>query len=237
MLLDIGQQAVRLQNDAHDKIPPMKILRTFILFSSFLFLFSACASAPTPPPTQAAPSGTVLFQDDFDAPTTGWDRFANDGGIMDYFEGGFRILVQKPGLNFWSTAQKNYGDVRVEADVLKLAGPDENRMGVMCRYQGGNYYFFIISNDGYYAIGKFVNGQTTLLGQEQMQASPIVQPNMINRFRVDCIGNTLTFTVNGTQLAAVQDGDLKFGDVGVLAGTFSQPGVDVSFDHFVVTQP
>ena len=218
----------------------MKITRLHLLavtlLSSFIFLLSSCASAPTPPPTQAAPSGTVLFQDEFDASTTGWDRFANDGGIMDYFEGGFRILVQQPGLNFWSTAQKNYGDVRIEADVLKLAGPDENRMGVMCRYQGGNYYFFIISNDGYYAIGKFIKGQTTLLGQSEMQASPVVQPNMINRFRVDCIGSTLTFTLNSTQLATVQDDDLQSGDVGVLAGTFSQPGVDVSFDHFVVMQ-
>jgi len=215
-----------------------RVYLSIIILSSFIFLFSACASAaPTPTPVPPAPSGTVLFQDEFDAPTTGWDRFANDGGIMDYFEGGFRILVQQPGLNFWSTPHKNYGDVRVEADVLKLAGPDENRMGVMCRYQGGNYYFFIISNDGYYGIGKFINGQTTLLGQEQMQASPVVQPNMINRFRVDCIGSTLTFTLNGTQLATVQDGDLKSGDVGVLAGTFTQPGVDVSFDHFVVTQP
>ncbi|MEP7136163.1 MAG: hypothetical protein ABI904_14650 [Chloroflexota bacterium] len=218
----------------------MKITRLHLFLavtSSFLFLLSSCASAPTPPPTQTAPSGTVLFQDEFDAPTTGWDRFANDGGIMDYFEGGFRILVQKPGLNFWSTPHKNYGDVRVEADVIKRAGPDENRMGVMCRYQGGNYYFFIISNDGYYAIGKFVKGQTILIGQYEMQASPIVQPNMINRLRADCIGSVLTFTVNTTQVATVQDGDLKSGDVGVLAGSFTQPGVDVLFDHFVVTQP
>ena len=219
----------------------MKINRTYllsaILLSSFVFFLSACASAPTPYPTQAAPSGTILFQDEFDASTTGWDRFANDGGIMDYFEGSFRILVQQPSLNFWSTPQKNFGDVRVEADVLKLAGPDENRMGLMCRYQGGNYYFFIISNDGYYAVGKFIKGQTTLLGQSEMQASPIVQPNMINRLRVDCIGKALTFSVNGTQLALVQDGDLRSGDIGVLAGAFSQPGVDVSFDHFVVTQP
>ena len=227
--------------DAHDKIQAMKIIRVYlsmIFLFSFIFLLSACAAATsTPAPIQAAPSGTVLFQDEFDAPTTSWDRFANDGGIMDYFEGGFRILVQQPSLNFWSTPQKNYGDVRVEADVIKRAGPDENRMGILCRYQGGNYYFFIISNDGYYAIGKFVKGQTSLLGQYEMQASPIVQPNMINRLRADCIGSALTFFVNTTQVATVQDGELKSGDVGVLAGSFSQPGVDVSFDHFVVTQP
>jgi len=218
----------------------MKILRlhpsSIIFLSSFLFLLSACAPAPTPA-TPLAPSGTVLFQDEFDASTTGWDRFANDGGIMDYYEGGFRILVQHPGLNFWSTPQRNYGDVRIEADALKLAGPDENRMGLMCRYQGGNYYFFIISNDGYYAIGKFIKGQTTLLGQNEMQSSALIQPNAVNHLRADCIGNALTFYLNFNRITVVQDAELSSGDVGLLAGSFLQPGVDVSFDNFVVMQP
>jgi hypothetical protein len=110
-------------------------------------------------------------------------------------------------------------------------------MGIMCRYQDGNYYFFIISNDGYYAIGKFINDRTTLLGQTEMQLSPLIQPNMISHLRADCIGNTLTFYVNFNQIATVQDSDLPSGDIGVLAGTFSQPGADVSFDNFVVMQP
>ena len=210
---------------------------SIFLLSAFCFLVTACASTPTLPPTPVASSGTVLFQDEFDASTTGWDRFSNEGGIMDYFEGGFRILVQQPSLNFWSTPRKNYGDVRIETDVLKRAGPDENRMGIMCRYQGGNYYFFIISNDGYYAVGKFINDQTTLLGQTEMQPSTLIEPNMISHLRADCIGSTLTFYVNFNQVATVQDSDLPSGDIGVLAGTFSQPGVDVSFDHFVVMQP
>ena len=214
----------------------MKSFILHLLSFILLILLTACAPAPTPA-TPLAPSGTVLFQDEFDASTTGWDRFANDGGIMDYFEGGFRILVQHPGLNFWSTPQKKYGDVRIEADALKLAGPDENRMGLMCRYQGGNYYFFIISNDGYYAIGKFIKGQTTLLGQSEMQSSALIQPNAVNHLRADCIGNNLTFYLNFNQITVVQDAELSSGDVGLLAGSFSQPGVDVSFDNFVVMQP
>ena len=211
----------------------MKSLHLHLLI---IFLLASCAPAPTPAVPPPA-SGTVLFEDEFNANTTGWDRFSNEGGIMDYFEGGYRILVQRPDLNFWSTPEKEYRDVRVEADILKLAGPDENRMGLLCRYQAGNHYFFIISNDGYYAIGKFINGQTTLLGQTEMQPNALIQPNMINHLRADCIGNTLTFYVNFTEIASVQDSDLTSGDIGVLAGSFSQPGVDVSFDHFVVMQP
>ena len=156
---------------------------------------------------------------------------------MDYFEGGYRILVRRPSLNFWSTPEKDYKDVRIEVDLLKLAGPDENRMGIMCRYQVGNYYFFIISNDGYYAIGKFIGGETTLLGQSEMQPNTLIQANMINHLRADCVGNTLTFYVNFNEIATVQDSDLASGDIGVLAGSFSEPGVDVSFDHFVAMQP
>ena len=214
------------------RLPPFILI---LLLFSFFLLLSACA-APTAA-TPRAPSGEVLFQDEFENNTTGWDRLANDGGIMDYDGGGYRILVRQPKLNFWSTPEKNFGDVRVEADVTKLNGPGENRTGLMCRYQNGDYYFFIISNDGFYGVGKFIGGQTLLLGQTEMLSSEFIQPGSVNHLRADCIGNTLTFYVNFNQVAVVQDADFPSGDVGLVAGAFSEPGVDVLFDHFVVMQP
>lgn len=199
-------------------------------------LLSACAPS-LPAVLPVASPGDVLYQEDFEDNTTGWARVSNDNGIMDYDSGGYRMLVRQPRLNMWSTSEKNFGDVRIEADVIKLNGPDENRMGLMCRYQGGDYYFFIISNDGYYTIGKFMGGLTLLLGQSEMQASETIQQGASNHLRADCTGNTLTFYVNYTQVAAAQDTDLPNGDVGVLAGAFDEAGVDVLFDHFVVMQP
>lgn len=199
-------------------------------------LLSACAPS-LPAVLPVASPGDVLYQEDFEDNTTGWARVSNDNGIMDYDSGGYRMLVRQPRLNMWSTSEKNFGDVRIEADVIKLNGPDENRMGLMCRYQGGDYYFFIISNDGYYTIGKFMGGLTLLLGQSEMQASETIQQGASNHLRADCTGNTLTFYVNYTQIAAAQDTDLPNGDVGVLAGAFDEAGVDVLFDHFVVMQP
>ncbi|HKY54129.1 MAG TPA: hypothetical protein VJM08_07490 [Anaerolineales bacterium] len=206
-----------------------------LLLSSFLFL-SACTAAPIPQ-VPVANSGDILFQDEFENNTTGWDRVLNENGIMDYDQGGYRILVQQPTMNFWSTPEKNFRDVRVEADVIRLNGPDENRAGLICRYQNGDYYFFIISNDGFYAIGKFIGGNTILLGQTEMRSSEFILTNSTNHLRADCIGNTLTFFVNFNQIASAQDTDFPTGDVGLLAGSFSEPGVDVSFDHFVVMQP
>lgn len=213
-------------------------MKSFFLLSSFLILvlLSSCASLPIPAVTTAN-AGDILYQEQFESSSTGWARIANDNGIMDYDGGGYRILVRQPKLNVWSPSEHSFSDVRVEADVIKLHGPDENRMGLMCRYQDGNYYFFMISNDGYYAIGKFIGGLTLLLGQSEMQASDAVQVGTMNHLRADCIGNQLTFYVNFTQVASATDPDFSSGDVGVVAGAFLEPGVDVLFDNFVVLQP
>jgi hypothetical protein len=214
----------------------MKSIR--FLLPSFLLLFLAsCLPVSPDPAILSGDPGEVLYHEEFADNTSGWDRIANDGGIMDYDSGGYRILVREPKLNFWATPEKNFGDVRVEADVTKLNGPDENRTGLICRYRRGDYYFFIISSDGFYAIGKFIGGQTLLLGQEQMQSSEFIFPGAANHLRADCIGDTLTFYVNFNQVASIQDSDFPTGDVGVLAGAFTQPGVDVLFQNFVVIQP
>ncbi|HJS20735.1 MAG TPA: hypothetical protein VJ785_18460 [Anaerolineales bacterium] len=213
-------------------------MKSIHLLSSFLFLavLSACSPSAIPIVPTANP-GDVLYQEEFEDNTSGWDRVSNASGIMDYDGGGYRMLVQQPGYNIWSTPEKNFGDVRVEADVSHLDGPQENRTGLICRYQNGDYYFFIISNDGYYAVGKFIGGQALLLGQTSMQQSEFIQKDAVNHLRADCIGDTLTFYVNYNEVVSVQDDDFANGDVGLLAGAFSQPGVDVLFDHFMVLQP
>jgi hypothetical protein len=209
-----------------------------LTFSLLLFtlLLSSCSSpaVPTLPP---ANSGDILYQEEFEDNKTGWDRIANDNGIMDYDSGGYRMLVQNAGYNLWSTPEKNYTDARVEVDVFRLDGPSENRMGLMCRYQNGDYYFFIISNDGFYAIGKFIGAQTVLLGQTEMRATEFIQKDAVNHLRADCIGNKLTFYINYNEVASVEDSDFPNGDVGLLTGAFSEPGVDVLYDHFMVIQP
>ncbi|MFZ1043527.1 MAG: hypothetical protein WAN58_19690 [Anaerolineales bacterium] len=209
----------------------------FVLFVLLLALFSYALSSCTSSSTNA-PSGTVLFQDDFSSSASGWDRYKSAEGTMDYDDGAYRILVNALQVNFWSTPHKDFSDARIEVDAGKIAGPDENRIGLICRYTGNQYYFFVISSDGYYGIGIFNNGQSALLGQSEMQSSDKIKTGAaINHLRADCNGDTLSLVVNGFLVAQVHDPNLKHGDVGLLAGTFTQPGVDIIFDNFVVMKP
>lgn len=214
--------------------------RSFILLFVLIFTLSACSAQPAQveTPAPAEPSGSVLFQDDFAQPTTGWDRLLVTEGVMDYYSGGYRMLVNSLQTNFWATPRRNFSDVRIEVDTGKMAGPDENRIGLICRLTGKDYYFFIFSSDGFYGMGLFKDGQAVLLGQSEMQYSESINKGVaINHLRADCAGNTLTFFINGFQVAQVQDTILTAGDVGVLAGTFNEAGTDVLFDNFVVLQP
>lgn len=213
---------------------------TYLLIAPLILAALSCVlpNATAAPQDQSAPPGSVLFQDDFAQPVTGWDRLLADQGMMDYDGGGYRFLVNDLNTNFWATPHRNFSDVRLEVDTGKLGGPDENRIGLLCRFTGNDYYFFLISSDGYYGIGLFTGGRAVLLGQGEMQSSEYIHTGLaINHLRADCAGSTLTLYVNGFQTASVQDSTLTSGDVGLLAGTFSQPGVDVIFDNFVVLKP
>jgi len=217
--------------------------RLIVLLTLLIVLSLACSTTtttatPAPPQDQGVPSGSVLFQDDFAQPVSGWDRFTTAEGTMDYDAGGYRLLVNSLETNFWSTPHKNFADVRMEVDSGKLGGPDENRIGLICRYSGSDYYFFMITSDGFYGVGIFTGGKAKLLGQSEMKTDANIKTGLaVNHIRADCLGDTLSFYINGFPVATAQDATLKSGDVGLLAGTFSQPGVDVVFDNFVVLKP
>lgn len=215
----------------------MIVMRKIVIVFLSLIFVSSCSALPTQTPQTLAP-GSVLFQDDFASATTGWDRMLVNEGVMDYDGGGYRMMVNALQTNFWSTPSKNFTDVRLEVDAGKLAGPDENRIGLLCRFNGKDYYFFIITSDGFYGVGLFKDGQAVLLGQSEMLSSSNINKGLaINHLRADCAGQTLTFYVNGFQIAQAQDTTLTSGDVGIIAGTFATPGVDIIFDNFVVLEP
>jgi hypothetical protein len=211
----------------------MKILPALFL----IILLSACQSPWVA--ELVTRSGQPLYHDDFSDPASGWTGTVSPNGSLGYTDGSYRIQVQSPFYDLWAVSGQAYGDVQIEVDATRLAGPLSNRLGLICRFQdNANYYIFIISSDGYYAIGKIKNGAVSLLGQEMMASSTFIQQgDASNHLRFDCIGDTLKGAVNGQVIAITSDADFSEGDAGLLAGVFDESGVEVSFDNFVVYKP
>lgn len=187
-------------------------------------------------------SGTdsaVLFADDFSKTSSGWDQTTNDSASTDYNNGAYEINIFDTNYDMWANPGLTFTDVKVEVDATKVAGPEDNDFGLMCRYVDvDNYYFGIVASDGYYGVGKYESGTLEIFGGEGMVGTDKVNPGSVpNAIRFDCVGSKLSLYVNGNLLAEYEDSAFSSGDVGLLAGTFAEAGADISFDNFVVTKP
>ncbi|MCI0521689.1 MAG: hypothetical protein L0Z70_15700 [Chloroflexi bacterium] len=222
----------------------MKI-RLLVFALALLFSLLACSSiAPGPSSGDgssegSAPANNVLFQDDFSDTSSGWDRVNAPEGVTDYVDGAYRIFANAENTDVWANPGLDFTDVIVDVDATKVDGDDNNDFGVLCRYQDSdNFYFMLISSDGYYGVGIVQNGEQNLIGVDAMPPSDkITIGNATNHLRAECIGDKLKLSVNGEFLAEYQDATFASGDVGLLAGAFETPGTDIHFDNFVVYKP
>lgn len=217
----------------------VKSLPVMVLFIA-LFGMSACSITDLNFGYSTDPNKTnVLFQDDFSDTSAGWVTVNEQNLIMGYDNGRFRMWINRPNTDTWSLAGLQFGDAQISVDTARLSGPEDNEIGIICRYNDpGNFYSFLISSDGYYGISKRKDGIFQVLSYDGMKYSSLInQGTATNHIQADCTGNSLRLTVNGNILADVYDTSYTSGDVGLLAGSYDQPGIDVIFDNFMVKSP
>ncbi|MCC7129831.1 MAG: hypothetical protein B6D39_01675 [Anaerolineae bacterium UTCFX2] len=216
----------------------MKSFRLHFILPLLGLLLSSIACQTLFSPSPQGP-GAMLFQDDFSDTGSGWSRVTTIQGETDYADGVYRIFVNEPNLDIWSMPGKDFQDVRIEVDALKVGGERDNRFGIICRaVRPDSFYTFIVSSDGYYGIGKIRGQDYTLIEHDALQpSSAILKGAALNHLRADCIGDTLTLYVNGEKLTEVRDAEFPRGDVGLIAGTYQTAGTDIRFDNFIVYAP
>ncbi len=222
-----------------------RIMHKGLICSLIILLFlTSCQGSPffdlfISQTSQPSTAQSTLFADDFSNTNSGWDRQRSTDGITDYENGHYLIQIDQPNLDFFANPSKSLTDVRVEVEAYRESGDSDNDYGVICRFQGKNdFYAGLISSDGYYGIFKVKGGEYSILGMENMAKNPAIKSNSeTNLIRLDCKGSNLTLFVNGVQLDTRQDADFTAGDVGLLAGTYKNPGLKIIFDNFLVLQP
>lgn len=210
-----------------------------ILLLLFLLL-PACQVISLQKMSSSVSSGDVLFQDSFSDPHSGWDRIRDpEKGLVDYFDGFYRIRVNQSYQMLWSGPGFSFVDVDIHVDSIPLNQTTDDNYGIVCRAQNNdNFYFLVISSDGYYGIGKVKSGVQKLISMPAMLPSEDIYTGIQkNHLRAECIGDTLTLHTNNSLLISVQDQDFNSGSVGLIAGTFQDSGTEVFFDNFTVLKP
>ena len=191
------------------------------------FVVAACQSA--------APISDLPFRDDFGNPNSGWTTTDTEQLKIAYQDGALHFVVGALDSTGWAVAGKRADDFILDVEATQVEGPDDNHYGVIVRYADEkNFYRLDISGDGYYSIHRFRNGVWEKL-IDWPESPAIKQGTTTNHLRVIAEGPKLTWVVNGTQLAEIDNVDVLSGDVGLTAGTFfDQAGVHIAFDNFEV---
>lgn len=213
-----------------------------IMAAVLLMALAACAGGQREPDTcDALPN--VLFFDDFNGEQDcGWATYNRNGSVAAIENASMRLTVSQPGQLWWTNPNRVFDDVVISAEARQVSGPNDNAYGLICRYQNEqNFYVFLISGDGYYAIGKYQSGSETvqyLTPDGQFQESAAINTGVAtNELLVTCIGNELTLQVNGVPLVTVTDTTFQEGDIGVAASTLQAQTSVVEFDNVQVTLP
>ena len=216
-------------------------MRQWLILLSLCVLLTGCVDQLIGP--DACSGEGVLFADNFAADQNcGWALYSQGGAVTEIADGVMRLSTSQPGQVWWTNPQRQFDDVIVTVQARQMAGPNDNAYGVICRYQNAdNFYIFLISGDGYYAIGKYQSGRPQieyLSGGGEFQASDVINQGVAtNQIRASCIGSELSLAVNGLPLVTVSDPTFVVGDIGLGASTF-QPGTAViAFDNVQVLAP
>jgi hypothetical protein len=196
------------------------------------------SAVPDRPPPTARPEANLPWHDDFSDPTSGWHAEVDAGAEVGYHDGMLRILVQEANLLAWAFGGHEFSDFRLAVDATQIAGPNDNEYGVLVRIQDRDHlYRFSISGDGYYQVTKHNGGEWEQMTAEWVAAEAIRTGAATNHLEVVCQGSNMIFLVNDQQLAQVDDADYRRGDIGLYAGAFYEPGVEIHFDNLSITEP
>lgn len=187
--------------------------------------------------TAAGP--VVLFSDDFSDPNSGWVTYDEYDGRVRYYNGCFYIKdYTSPPESMYGEAERYFTDFILEVETWLVGGTDDNWQAVGCRFQDeDNGYDFAISADGYYTMVKWVNGNDTVFSGPTYSSHINQGVGAVNLIHIECIGDSLSLSVNGHFLTSVTDSTFSGGDICLATNSLAGTYTEVAFDNLVITEP
>ena len=186
----------------------------------------------------ALPGAVVLYEDDFQDPSSGWETTPNEWASYSYHDGEYLLEVLQDDASAWVGAPAGtFDDFWVEVDVRQVSGTQSQDFGLVFRREGnaGFYYLAIteLTELGQYVLFLRDEGRFGLVqGRKWTRSDAFHGPGQGNRLAVACIGERITLYVNGVELVTLEDATFSRGGVGFAASR--DPGSEplkVAFDN------
>ena len=192
-----------------------------------------------------AASSSTIVSEDFDDREAAFSTDTDNFVALEYAQGGYQVTLKdakspQEARTFFDPARTA---IRVESDASLLETPSSAAAGLSCYGSATSGYLFLVSNNGRYALVKVIDGTTgdaTVLNEGHTDQSLGTTPL---RLGLECTGagsggTRLSGTVNGTEVASVNDPDGydQFRAAGYWVGAEDDPTV-VLFDNLRIVEP
>ena len=199
-------------------------------------------AAGTEIPAQAAPDWPAAVSEPFDANTRDWPEgeFENEyhTSLWKFSAGKYRWEVVARQLFHWlvSPEMSSNSDLYVEVEVQQLSGPENASYGLALRSSDSGFYYFAISDTGYYLFSRVYQGDWVDL--IEWTVSPAILPGQVNKLEVIAEGSHFRLFINGQLVDELDDSNNKQGKTGVsIALAKAGDKAIFEFDNFVILAP
>lgn len=210
--------------------------------------------------------GTLLYATGFDSDDRNGDWEQAQGRLSAQItDGVMRVDVGTANEGVFAPLRWYFTDFDIRVNTTAIEGPENNSYGLLFRQRDlNNYYYFMISSDGYYSVYRVTNGTGKQLS-EWIQ-SEVIETGIgsSNQIRVTGQGNQFQFFINdqsvelcipdnpeaestihpltgecmeGQMLTTLMDDAHAYGRVGVIVEALDEPDIVVDFDQLVIYSP
>ena len=142
------------------------------------------------------------------------------------------MIVGDPYIKWYGSYQYNISNGSIQTTAIVFQDQPQAFYGVIFRYQDeGNFYYFEISSNGNYLIGRWLNGVHSFLKQGTNNLA--IKSTGENFIFASFVLDELSVSVNSVLIDTVYDNNINEGFVGLSASTGEFGGFEVSFDQFL----
>lgn len=163
------------------------------------------------------------------------------GAFSDFTEDGFYFSSLIPYGYYAAKSDPALADVTVSTVVHMEIDPNSSSSryaGLICRSSQDGMYMAVIRADGTYSIFRDTPRQPFALLAER-RSDAILSGTSDNSLRLECIGDQIIFSINGTQVESLTDTryGLHFGRAGLFTKAGGEPAPDaIIFKDLVIKE-
>ena len=177
----------------------------------------------------------ISVSDSFDEASDDWTETQQTNFNLTQSDSKFIIEIFKEYFTAWSL----YDDLILDdANILTSAvraSEGQGAYGIVFRYQDvNNFYYFRLDDDGYFEIGKRVEGEFIPLSGPTY-SSAILQNGEYNKLALIVAGDIFHAYINFEDVATVIDSEFDKGQLGMMASTpLETTNFKAEFDYFSI---